>query len=666
MLPIFLGLSSIADAGAVVHHDLIVVLDPPNGTIHVRDSITLPERSVVPPEHVFFELAAGAELTGGNAVTEIDSPSPTVRRYRFEPAPVASRLQIHYRWKVIGTDRAYLDGRGAYLDRAAGWFPEFGTEYVSFRMEVRVPAGWTAVSQGARTRSEATDSGVTVGWEEIQPQQDIYLIAGKFVEYLRDTAGIEAMVFLREPDSELAGRYLDVTGDYVDRYNRLIGSYPYAKFALIENIEETGYGMPSFTLLGPRVIRLPFILHTSYPHEILHNWWGNSVYVDYESGNWSEGLTAYLADHLNKELEGQAAQYRRDALQKYLSYVDRERDFPLTAFRAKHGTASEAVGYNKALMFFHMLRRQLGDDRFYGGLRRFYADNRFRRASYADLRAAFEANGEPGLAGLFAQWTQRTGAPALRLREVRLGKHDGRFHVTGKLEQTQPDPPYVLSVPVRLLFGAEREPINRRVSMDGRVAELSLDVPVPPQALIVDPEFDVFRRLDRAEVPPTLGELYGSPRVAFVLPRAATDAERELYTRFARAWQTRGAELTVHYDDEVPPAGAALWAFGWRNRLRERFEPLFDRLGARMSEDRLTLGGTDYDRGAGTVVLAARYGADRPVIWMAMADDQPVEALARRLPHFNRYSYLVFADGNPVERGQWTVTDSPLRVDFGD
>ena len=69
-------------------------------------------------------------------------------------------------------------------------------------------------------------------------------------------------------------------------YRQLIGPYPYGKFALVENFWETGYGMASFTLLGPQVIRFPFILNSSYPHEILHNWWGNSVFVDYASGNW--------------------------------------------------------------------------------------------------------------------------------------------------------------------------------------------------------------------------------------------------------------------------------------------------------------------------------------------------------------------------------------------
>jgi len=65
----------------------------------------------------------------------------------------------------------------------------------------------------------------------------------------------------------------------------------------------TGFGFSSYTLLGSSVLRLPFILSTSLGHEIAHCWWGNGVYVDYESGNWSEGLTTYVSDYLYTEME---------------------------------------------------------------------------------------------------------------------------------------------------------------------------------------------------------------------------------------------------------------------------------------------------------------------------------------------------------------------------
>jgi hypothetical protein len=41
------------------------------------------------------------------------------------------------------------------------------------------------------------------------------------------------------------------------------------KIALVENSWQTTLGMPSFTLQGDQVIRLPFIVSTSYGREIL-------------------------------------------------------------------------------------------------------------------------------------------------------------------------------------------------------------------------------------------------------------------------------------------------------------------------------------------------------------------------------------------------------------
>ena len=192
---------------------------------------------------------------------------------------------------------------------------------------------------------------------------------------IRNTSGsagnISTSVFLRGADPALADQYLGAIGEYVDMYSRLLGPYPYDKFAVVENTWESGYGMPSFTLLGPKVMRFPFILHTSLPHEILHNWWGNGVYVDYAHGNWSEGLTAYLADHLLREQAGEGVGYRRNALLRYSNYVSAGNDFPLRDFQGRHNEATQAVGYDKALMVFHMLRMQLGDQRLPGGLAQF-------------------------------------------------------------------------------------------------------------------------------------------------------------------------------------------------------------------------------------------------------------------------------------------------------
>ena len=206
-----------------------------------------------------------------------------------------------------------------------------------------------------------------------------------------DAGAVKALAFLRKPDQALADRYLDATAQYLDMYRDLFGPYPYSKFALVENFWETGYGMPSFTLLGEQIIRFPFILTSSYPHELLHNWWGNGVFVELAGGNWCEGLTAYLADHLIAEQRGQGADHRRAILQRVTNYVTPENDFPVSRFQSRHDGVTEAIGYGKTAMIWNMLRDKVGDAQFIKALQAFYRDNRFREASFDDIRKSFEA-----------------------------------------------------------------------------------------------------------------------------------------------------------------------------------------------------------------------------------------------------------------------------------
>lgn len=97
--------------------------------------------------------------------------------------------------------------------------------------------------------------------------------------------------------------------------------------AVVASPLPTGFGMPTLTYLGADVLRLPFIRKTSLGHEILHNWWGNGVYVDYTRGNWSEGLTTLMADYAYKEDESAAAASRLPPiLRQWIAATDQCRE----------------------------------------------------------------------------------------------------------------------------------------------------------------------------------------------------------------------------------------------------------------------------------------------------------------------------------------------------
>lgn len=560
----------------------------------------------------------------------------------------------------------HIGPEGVYLDSRSDWYPVVHDRFLTFAMQIQLPSGWFAVSQGTQTSISELPSKTIVSWQERQPQEEIIVVAGRYHPYERTGPIADAQVYLRSVDDALANRYLDATPHYLDLYTQLIGPYPYDKFALVENFWETGYGMPSFTLLGPKVIRLPFILHSSYPHEILHNWWGNGVYVESGTGNWSEGLTAYLSDHLIEENNGRAADYRRRALQKYRNYVHTAEDFALRAFRGGHGARLQAVGYNKTLMLFHMLRRQLGDSAFVAGLRRFYTDNRFQRANFDDLRVAFEQQTRESLRDFFAQWVDRVGAPELRVEDLTLEEVNGQFRIRGNLVQIQPEPAYKLRVPVAVRFANTDEAYEAVLAMQTKTLPIDMSFFENPQQLAVDPRFDVFRRLDAAEIPPAFGELLGSDNAIFVLPIDASDALKNAYAELARQL---GAD-TVMWDTELNslPIDQPVWLIGFENRLLSEIGEALENRGVAVEATALALSGERYPYVDHCVLVTSRRteGAKLALAWLGCGDPDALPGLARKLPHYGSYSYLAFEGAVPEiqAKGRWPVLESPLNVTF--
>jgi hypothetical protein len=424
--------------------------------------------------------------------------------------------------------------------------------------------------------------------------------------------------------------------------------------------------MPSFTLLGPTVIRLPFILHSSYPHEILHNWWGNGVFVDYEQGNWSEGLTTYLADHLISEQRGKGAEYRRSALKRYGDFVGEQSDFPLSDFRGRHTTASQAVGYDKSLMLFHMLRRKLGDETFTLGLREFYRQQQFQVAGYNELQKSFEATGQESLGDFFRQWTRRTGAPSIAVDEIAVEKSRDGYRLKGRLRQTQKASVFNLDVPVAIQF-EEIKPQFESLRMTQREQPFVLDLPAKPLRLTVDPWFDLFRRLDSEETPPSLSQLFSADRLVIILSAKDSKEMQGAYRQLAESWAKDfpKAEILTDRDLEALPDDSPILLLGWDNRFQtELFHQLPESVFSHSAEG-ITLAGETFDTTDHSFALVQQIKTSRqPLIWIGSHSAGAVPGLTRKLPHYGKYGALAFAGSAPTNRLklQWPVTESPLRI----
>jgi len=353
-LLVFFGIALFAQTNSIVDHKIVATINPATSEIFVIDTISfsgeLLSEFMLNAELVPESLTKGLKLQKVKEVNQAEdvgmdrddaAGTSSVNLIRWKIKGNGNSIVISYRGTIKSaieqSEENYQRGfaespgiiseTGIYLAGSTWWVPIFDNSTMTFTLSTDMPDGWKNVTQGKRI-AEKTNSGRHFDtWVCEHPQEEIFLIAAKFHEYSHKmNSGVDAMAFLRTPDEGLANKYLEVTEQYMEMYVSMLGEYPYSKFALVENFWETGYGMPSFTLLGEKIIRFPFILHSSYPHELLHNWWGNSVYVDFESGNWCEGITAYMADHLIKEGRNAGEEYRRETLQKFSNFVTPEND----------------------------------------------------------------------------------------------------------------------------------------------------------------------------------------------------------------------------------------------------------------------------------------------------------------------------------------------------
>ncbi len=694
----------------LTHHDLEVELDLDRNHIAALDKITY-ERGEGEDADIYLLLRRGLTVEtvrlGEDAIDyEIAIPADP---YHFEakvdsedvsfyeraqslqfslPERVLNQesfiLEVRYsgviRDSLAGADfsREYvteqvtgiIDTMGIYLGAAAIYYPASPGRVFTYSLAVTVPEAFQCVTEGALQEATLGGGRRTETWVCRHPVDSFHIVGGEYVVKSVDHNGVQISTYFFPEQADLADRYLQACQGYIDLYNDLIAPYPFEKFAVVDNFFATGYGMPSFTLLGSQVLRLPFIIYISLGHEVCHNWWGNSVYVEGETGNWCEGLTTYYADYLYKEQRSsdEARQYRMDLLRDYTSYTNEGNDFPLREFRERHNPAQRAVGYGKSAMFYHMLRAYVSDEVFWSSLKRFYNDNLWSHGSWDGIRRAFEEESGMQLGWLFDQWIDRSGAPELSFVEPDKHRNQGGWEISFTLQQSEEGEPYVLDVPITVK--GESQSAQMQVGISEVSQPITLNTIFEPASFSVDPDFDLFRRLDRSEIPPTLSEVLGAQSLTIVLPTSGLTDISEAYKSVAEQMTAHGMEgVRILQDSDVSreDLNSGSWLFMGTLDQNKAIP------GSWIENDRWAVSDGSYHllgedkTGADAAMLAVERHPSDPSISVGFFMGSSVSGISeagRKLRHYGKYSYLVFHGGRNVAKGAWELTDSKMTYHF--
>lgn len=267
-----------------------------------------------------------------------------------------------------------------------------------------------------------------------------------------------------------------------------IGPYSYEKLA---NVEAAGFGggteHASAIFYGENSI-LTRPDTGLIAHEIAHQWFGNSVTEkDWDDVWLSEGFATYFTLLVAEHYQG------RDA---FVAGLQRSREQIFTLEKQNPGVAVlhnnladmrkvlNRIIYQKGGWTLHMLRGQMGTERFWQGIRDYYQRYRNGSASTAEFRQVMEENSGLDLAWFFEQWLARAGSPVI--------EGGWRYNATTQkieieLAQVQAGTAYRLPLEIGLAFGGTTAPRNERVELNQKQQRFEIAAEKEPVAVTLDP-----------------------------------------------------------------------------------------------------------------------------------------------------------------------------------
>ncbi len=608
-----------AEARSTANYELAISFDIKNNTLRGTAHISLP-----PGQNLNLSLQ-GIDVTGISINREsketLTINLPSDPHLSLPSSQGAQELFISYTMEVKHSYYNRIGKDGIVL--TSGWYPQ-PDQHMYFTLHATVPKGFLAIAE-SDTFSPTQNNGV-YRFSLSQQLAGIHFIAGPYTQRskkIREGLTVHTLFF----DDDLAAEYLEATSNFITRYESLIGPFPYNHYTVVENHLPTGFGMPTFTLLGSSVIRLPFIKETSLGHEVLHSWFGNSVGVN--GGNWCEGLTSYLADWTFKEEKGEGKSNRKEQILKYMSYVHPNTARALKEFNsASHlqpmANAIRAIGYTRGAFLFHGLKQKIGEKQFYSAIQTFYSNFKGKSASWQDIQKIFKTTSGQELDTFFQQQLSRKDIPHLSIESASsTSNQDGSEITLTLLQKTEKPFDLEVEIVVTTIDGDH----SFRHTLSSKQTTATFKIPSPPLSVSLDPAYHVLRQLDSAETPPIWSQFLGAKKKLILL---SSKESGDIYKPLLQRLQKKDWKVT--YADKVD------------NKDLSDASLLF--LGSDSTISRTLFGQPQHPQNGFTLEVRTHpLNNSHVAVLVSSESRKETAAVVHKLPHYGKYSHLFFTHG---------------------
>jgi aminopeptidase N len=349
-------------------------------------------------------------------------------------------------------------------DNAHHWFPSIDhpSDKATVAFSVTAPARYDVVANGRMGNTiPLPDGRKLTQWTEAKPIPTYCMaigIAEFSVAQHGETAGVPLVWYSYPQDFDVVARKFSGTDSILAYFSQMIAPYPYEKLAQVqstigmgamENSSAIFYGESSFE--GNPLREEPVA------HEIAHQWFGDSVTESDWDHLWlSEGFASYFEALYYEHQRG--PEVFKETMARYAKKIMAYKH-ALTASIVDPAQTDllkklNPLNYEKGAWVLHMLRGILGDEKFFEGVRRYYAQYTGGIASSEDFQKIMESSGGIKLDGFFRQWLYQPGWPEYRV-VWHWNESAGELEI--EVRQTQTTGLYDMPLEIAIAHGGTRE-----------------------------------------------------------------------------------------------------------------------------------------------------------------------------------------------------------------
>lgn len=388
---------------------------------------------------------------------------------------------------VEGIDFAQVGDPVSFLLYPGRWFPismpGLFTDRFTSEVHVTLPTGERAVGSGFTGEHKLGGGRSEFVFNWTKPGFPGTIVAGKFAEAVRAPDAPSVHVYVTDANKGRAAAMAETAAKEFEFFTDRFGQAESPTINVVElpqNAVSSAWA-PEVVAIKPDRAGARLLANT-----IAHQWWGSEVSPATLNDAWiTNGMSRYAELLYVEDANGKQAMQNAitDTQAAALAY-DTE---PLTTLGRidPFSPQFQNMTLDKGAMIFHMLRWEMGDDKFNSFLKSLLSQNIDKGIRSTDVQTVAEAQSQLQLTPFFSQWLDGTGAPEFgdNFSVFRLSSNKG-FRTVGAVTQDLD----LFKMPVELRIETEGKTEDRRIDLSGTESPFTVQTFGRPRKITIDPD----------------------------------------------------------------------------------------------------------------------------------------------------------------------------------